>query len=81
MSLDKFHEVFRNFPVLAGQSLPYLVCDLFRHVTGPACGGVEGDDPDRIAELAVNQVGDYCFAVGTGCYDNRRARACYEAAD
>ena len=39
--------------------------DLFRKVFGPMLQGVEGDNPDRIAELARKQISDDGFRIRT----------------
>src|SRR5258708_11196610 len=41
-----------------------LARDIFRNIVGPPFSRVEGDDPNRIVELAGHQIGDDCFQVG-----------------
>ena len=37
---------------------------ILRNIFGPALGGIEGDDADRVALLAGQQVLNYRFEVG-----------------
>ena len=43
----------------------YFAGDLFRKVFGPMLEGVEGDNPDRIVELARKQIGNDGFRIRT----------------
>jgi hypothetical protein len=47
--------------IKAAQNFPR---DLLRRVLGPMFGGVECDDPNRVAVLAGHQIGDGGFEIG-----------------
>jgi hypothetical protein len=48
--------------------------DVFGNVFRPALGGIKGDDADRIAILAAQQVLNYRFEVGGLVSASRQAR-------
>ena len=52
-----------GYIVPLGPELAHFVGDVGGHVAGPAFSSVEGDDPDRIAVLARQQVADHRLAV------------------
>jgi hypothetical protein len=52
-------------PVVFDKSAAQLVGNIHGYVTGPAFGGIEGDDADRIFILPVEQVSDQRRAISS----------------
>jgi hypothetical protein len=62
--LTEFLQEFGQIAVLIRAALPQFARNVFRNVPCPSLGGVETDHPDRVSELALQQVGDDGFEIG-----------------
>ena len=61
---DKIRDRRGKIPHLQIAATAQFARDVFRNVFRPALGGIEGDDADRVAILAGQQVLNYRFEVG-----------------
>jgi hypothetical protein len=64
IAFDEFLNVRRHVAQLQVTATAQLLGDIFGNVLRPAFGSVEGNDPNGVSILAVEQVDDYRFKIG-----------------